>query len=112
MQLPLIEALERSHDHLSLRFVVPASLGYFEGHFPECPVLPGVVQVGWAIEFARQHIPFTGRFRSLVAVKFTRVIQPNTTVALRLVANADRRELSFEYRCDDVACSSGRVVFH
>lgn len=112
MLLPQIDALDRLNDHVNLRFVVPATLGYFEGHFANCPVLPGVVQVGWAIEFARRHLPFSARFRSLAAVKFKRVIQPNAAVALRLAADAGRRELSFEYRCDGVGCSSGRILFH
>ena len=110
--LPEIEALERSSGQLSLRFVVPVTLAYFEGHFPGCPVLPGVVQVGWAIEFARRHIPFSGAFRSLAAVKFMRVVHPNDAVALRLVPDAERRELMFEYRRAGDACSSGRILFH
>ena len=97
---------------LSLRFLVPPTSSYFEGHFPGCPVLPGVVQVGWAIEFARLHLPFSARFRALAAVKFTRVIQPNAAITLRLVADAQRRELSFEYRRGDDPCSSGRILFH
>jgi 3-hydroxymyristoyl/3-hydroxydecanoyl-(acyl carrier protein) dehydratase len=111
MQLPEIEALERSVDRLSLRFVVPPTLRYFEGHFDGCPVLPGVVQVGWAIELARLHLSFSARFRSLAAVKFTRVIQPDLGLTLELGANATRRELSFEYRCGNTSCSSGRVLF-
>lgn len=110
--LPLIDALEREEDYLHLRFVVPGTNCYFEGHFPGCPVLPGVVQVGWAIEFARRHIPFSARFRALAAVKFMRVIQPNEAVALRLAADTDLRELSFEYRLSGEPCSSGRVLFH
>jgi 3-hydroxymyristoyl/3-hydroxydecanoyl-(acyl carrier protein) dehydratase len=112
MLLPEIEALERSNGHVNLRFVVPVTLAYFEGHFPGCPVLPGVVQVGWAIEFARLHIPFSGAFSSLAAVKFMRVVQPNDAVALRLVPDAERRELIFEYRRAGEACSSGRIRFH
>ena len=75
-------------------------------------MLPGVVQVGWAIEFARLHIPFSARFRSLAAVKFMRVIQPNAASTLRLAADAALRELSFEYRLSGEPCSSGRVLFH
>jgi 3-hydroxymyristoyl/3-hydroxydecanoyl-(acyl carrier protein) dehydratase len=111
MQLPEIEALERSNDRLSLRFVVSPTLPYFEGHFAEVPVLPGVVQIGWAIEFARIYLPPSARFRSLAAVKFTHVIQPQAAVTLDLVANAAKGELSFEYRCGDEPCSSGRILF-
>jgi 3-hydroxymyristoyl/3-hydroxydecanoyl-(acyl carrier protein) dehydratase len=110
--LPQIDALERAADHLNLRLVIPDTNPYFDGHFPECPVLPGVVQVGWAIEFARLHIPFAARFHSLAAVKFMRVIQPNANVTLRLAADATRRELSFEYLISGEPCSSGRVLFH
>jgi 3-hydroxymyristoyl/3-hydroxydecanoyl-(acyl carrier protein) dehydratase len=111
MQLPEIEALERSNDRLRFRFVVSPTLPYFEGHFAEVPVLPGVVQIGWAIELARIHLPCSDRFRSLAAVKFTRVIQPQAAVTLDLVANAAKRELSFEYRCGDEPCSCGRILF-
>ena len=110
--LPDIDALERAQDHLNLRIVVPDTNFYFQGHFPGCPVLPGVVQVGWAIEFARLHIPFSGSFRSLAAVKFMRVIQPDAALTLRLAADAVKRELSFEYRLSGEPCSSGRVLFH
>ena len=41
-----------------------------------------------------------------------RVIQPNAAVTLRLAADAERRELSFEYRLSGTPCSSGRVQFH
>lgn len=110
--LPEIDALEREKDFLNLHFIVPATNYYFAGHFPGCPVLPGVVQVGWAIELARLHIPFSARFRKLAAVKFTRVIQPNAALALRLGADPILRELSFEYRLHGEPCSRGRVSFH
>ena len=109
--LPEIEALERTHDGLTLRFVVPASLVYFEGHFPDCQLLPGVVQIGWAVELARQHFQIDRAFDSLTGVKFMRVIQPGAHLALHLASDADNRELSFEYQCDGQACSSGRVLF-
>jgi 3-hydroxymyristoyl/3-hydroxydecanoyl-(acyl carrier protein) dehydratase len=110
--LPRIDALERAQDHLELRFVVTADNPYFVGHFRDCGLLPGVVQVGWAIELARVHIPYSGRFRALSAVKFMRVIQPDSAVTLRLAADAERRELSFGYRLGDEPCSSGCVLFH
>jgi 3-hydroxymyristoyl/3-hydroxydecanoyl-(acyl carrier protein) dehydratase len=109
--LPEIESLERTHDGLSLRFVVPASLAYFEGHFPDCQLLPGVVQIGWAVELARQHLQLDRTFDSLAGVKFMRVIQPGDNVALHLAIDADNRELSFKYQCDGQTCSSGRVRF-
>jgi len=110
--LPQIDSLERTQDNLSLQFVVAPTLEYFDGHFPECALLPGVVQIGWAIEIARAQLPMSGRFRALAAVKFMRVIQPGDAVQLDLSCNASRNELSFEYRSGGTVCSSGRVLFH
>ncbi len=110
--LPEIDSLERTSDGLSLHFVVPADCSYFAGHFPDCPLLPGVVQIGWAVELARQHVPFAAQFHALAGVKFMRVIQPGDAIALQLAFDADARELSFEYRCGGQPCSGGRVLFH
>jgi 3-hydroxyacyl-[acyl-carrier-protein] dehydratase len=110
--LPQIDSIERHRNSLSLRFVVHDTLDYFDGHFPECKLLPGVVQIGWAVEIARTEIPIDGRFRALAGVKFMRVIQPGAAVSLDLSCTDDRRELSFEFRSGGVICSSGRVLFH
>jgi 3-hydroxymyristoyl/3-hydroxydecanoyl-(acyl carrier protein) dehydratase len=115
--LPEIDALERTPDGLSMRFHVPASLRYFEGHFPDVALLPGVVQIGWAVELARKYLPPAdtqrlARFRALSGVKFTRVIQPGAEVSLRLSLDAARHELAFEYHSEGHACSLGRVLFH
>lgn len=117
IDLPAIDSIERARDGgreaLTLRFVIPATLRYFEGHFPGVPLLPGVVQIGWAIELARQHLaePTLTGFRSLSAVKFTRVIQPGARVSL-LLTHESPAQIAFEYRADGVLCSTGRVSFH
>ena len=112
--LPEIEAAERSHDgqreQLTLRFAVPASTRYFEGHFPDVPLLPGVVQIGWAVEFARQYFELPARFHTLAGVKFTRVIQPGANVSLKM--SVEEGALWFAFDADGHACSSGRVLFH
>jgi len=111
IRLPQIDSSERSPGRLRLQFVVPASLEYFQGHFPAVALLPGVVQTGWAIQLARREFTINSDFRALAGVKFMRVIQPGDSVALELSCSDDRRELSFEYRCGNAVCSSGRALF-
>jgi len=111
MRLPQIDSIERAQHRLGLKFVVRPSLEYFQGHFPEIALLPGVVQTGWAIQIARREFTIDGDFRALAGVKFMRVIQPGDDVALELNCSEDRRELSFEYRSGGRLCSSGRALF-
>jgi 3-hydroxymyristoyl/3-hydroxydecanoyl-(acyl carrier protein) dehydratase len=37
------------------RLRVPPTLEHFRGHFPGFPILPGVVQLDWAVRFGRLH---------------------------------------------------------
>jgi len=111
IHLPKICATERTARGVRLTLKIPEDLSYFEGHFPGCPLLPGVVQISWATELGRKHVPFDARFRALSAVKFTRVILPGATVALRLEYDGNKRVLDFAYELDNRVCSNGTVLF-
>jgi 3-hydroxymyristoyl/3-hydroxydecanoyl-(acyl carrier protein) dehydratase len=108
---PEIRATERTAHGVRLTLGIPSDLEYFTGHFPGCPLLPGVVQISWAIELARQHIPCSARFRALSAVKFMRVILPGATVALQLDYASATRQLEFTYEIGGQTCSSGTALF-
>src|SRR5690349_8770493 len=108
---PLIESTERTAQGLQLALTIPPDLHYFKGHFPQYAMLPGVVQVTWAIELARQHLSCGGNFRGLSALKFMRVIQPGSKVTLTLNFDADARRLNFEYCSPDGSCSIGTAQF-
>lgn len=95
--------------HASLDIDVPADLEYLQGHFPGQPVLPGVVQVHWAIEKAAEQFGPLGTFRSIEALKFHRVIVPDTDVTLDLEYAPGR--LRFTYRSSEGQHSQGRILF-
>ena len=90
---------------------VHRDLQWFEGHFPDAALLPGVIQTTWVVEFGRQHFALPENFRSMSNMKFMRFIMPDSIVTLRLRYVADKRELSFEYREQDKPCGSGRMEF-
>lgn len=90
---------------------VPRDLSWFEGHFPGCPLLPGVIQVTWAIEFARRYLALSPKFHSLSAMKFMRFILPGSEVTLLLEYAAEEGELSFEYRQGKAVCAAGKIGF-
>jgi 3-hydroxymyristoyl/3-hydroxydecanoyl-(acyl carrier protein) dehydratase len=90
---------------------VPADLDYFDGHFPAAPIVPGVVQVKWAIDNARRCFALSSAVTALEAVKFQRVIGPCARVALRLEHAAQSRKVHFSFDSEQGRHSSGRIVF-
>ena len=109
--VPEICATERIGRSVRFQLKIPANLPYFQGHFEQCRLLPGVVQIGWAIELGRKYLSFAGTFSALSAVKFTRVIQPDDVIMLELEYSSEKRQLDFAYDLDGRACSSGSVLF-
>lgn len=103
---------EHEHDGAwTLMLQVPVDLAYFPGHFPHAPVLPGVVQVAWALAFAAPRLGTPAHCRVMEALKFQRLLRPGDSVTLTLRYDASRHKLHFAYRLGDIACSSGRLAW-
>jgi 3-hydroxymyristoyl/3-hydroxydecanoyl-(acyl carrier protein) dehydratase len=118
---PLIGAIERTgpgadtgaRTGIRIELTVPKDLYYFQGHFPGQPLLPGVVQVAWAMELAGEYLPSVNSrtFQGLSAIKFMRVIEPGASVTLDLTFDADKQRLSFDYFSAAGSYSSGAAQF-
>lgn len=102
---------ESSAERVLLQIGLPTDLFYFEGHFDIAPILPGVVQVDWAIKNARQYFDLLPRFRAIHALKFERVIRAETQLYLELMHDIEKGSLSFRYYSPDGQHSSGRILF-
>lgn len=98
MRHPKLLASELSSDQSEciLEIHIPKEIVYFLGHFADTPILPGVVQVDWAIYFSAK---FMGIHKSNIGdiphVKFTQVILPDTTLFLSL--KRDDNKIKFRF---------------
>lgn len=108
---PEVTWAERTAQHALLTMNISPELRPLEGHFPKLPVVPGVAQVDWAIAFAKEAFPVTGRFVRMEALKFQSLMQPGHDVQLTLDWNAERTTLTFKYVTGERVYSSGRVVW-
>ena len=107
---PVILREWRDGDGCTLQLQVPTDLVYFPGHFPQAPVLPGAVQVAWALQLAAARLGTSPQCREVEALKFQRLLQPGDRVTLTLRYDEARRKLHFAYREGEAAYSSGRRV--
>ena len=109
MTLPEVLSFTNEADQLRLTLAVPAGLGAFAGHFPDQPILPGVVQIDWAIRLAALHLDVAPPIARDFQVKFRRVIQPEAALSLTLRYDRAKGTLFFEYRVGEEIASSGRI---
>jgi 3-hydroxymyristoyl/3-hydroxydecanoyl-(acyl carrier protein) dehydratase len=107
---PVVISEERTERALSRRLRVPAELAYLDGHFPGRPIVPGVVQIHWVMQAARELVGRGLRPRMLESVRFRDLLLPEQELVLELEVSADGTALRFELSGEHRAFSSGRVL--
>lgn len=105
---PEVLAVERTADGVRLDLRIPAALAYFPDHFPRFPMVPGVVQLAWAVAYAAEHLGLGAPFSRLSALKFQHPLLPRDRASLLLTRGAPN-EFSFAYEKAGRACSGGRI---
>ena len=79
------------------------------GHFPGMPVLPGVVQIDWAMQAGASCVGLRCRAAEDFQVKFRRIVSPGRPLSLHLRFDPGRRLLIFEYWLEGQSASIGQV---
>jgi hypothetical protein len=106
---PEFVGVEPRVDGCRLHLQINPGLAWFEGHFPDQPVLPGVVQLHWAILAAMQLPGIEGLPTAIRRLKFRHMLVPPAPVTLELARSGDI--VSFSYHWQDTEYSNGRLHF-
>ena len=109
--LPTVLARRDEAGRIELHIEVPADNRWFEGHFPEFAILPGVVQIGWAAHFGHTLYGLGPGVGLMEQVKFRRPILPGARVTLTLKADSAAHKLRYEYKDAEHSYSSGNLQF-
>jgi 3-hydroxymyristoyl/3-hydroxydecanoyl-(acyl carrier protein) dehydratase len=109
--LPQVMARRDADGRTELDLRVPADSPWFEGHFPQMAILPGVVQVGWAAHYAHDLFALGPGVIALEQVKFKRPVEPGMLLTLTLRPDAVKQRARYEYRSGEDVCSSGVLQF-
>lgn len=107
---PAILDATRSGDECTVQLCVPTDLACFPGHFPQAPVLPGAMQVAWALRLSAEHLGTAADCHEMEALKFQRLLRPGDSATLHLRFDRASGKLHFVYRHGDTTYSSGRLV--
>ena len=107
---PIVEQEIVEGDNVHLVLTIPENLFYFQGHFPQAAVLPGVAQLDWVMSYLNKYYGVDKRKLSSVdALKFQIIVRPNYTIDLKLNKIKDNK-FGFSYSSVHGQHASGRVV--
>lgn len=105
---PNIIKLENDGLNAEISLIFPKNSNFFKGHFPYFPILPGVVQLFFAKEFARDIFNLNFVPQKVKKVKFSSIIKPEMKVKLILTKNEN--SIDYKYIDDEKTFSSGTFV--
>jgi acyl-coenzyme A synthetase/AMP-(fatty) acid ligase/3-hydroxymyristoyl/3-hydroxydecanoyl-(acyl carrier protein) dehydratase len=90
---------------------VPHDLACLPGHFPDQPVVPGVLQLDWAMGLAAQLLEHPIEIRELSALKLLAPLRPGDSFRIQVRDNANH-EIEFTVWSENHEHARGRVKLH
>lgn len=111
--LPDVVSQQLTGDEAQLTLNVSSDILYFDGHFEQQPILPGVTQVHWAAHFGKQLLGIQGEFQQLKNIKFMQVLTPGQEVQLSIskIMKDAQQSIRFRFNSATETFSSGELVF-
>lgn len=99
-----------SIDEYHLSFQVPLDLIYFNGHFDQFHLVPGVIQLKWIMQFLQQWQWIEHQPKQIENLKFQHFLRPADVVTMQFKRDAIRQKITFSCSCGEQKIASGRVV--
>ena len=106
---PVIENLKHNGDVLTADLTFLKDSAYFQGHFANHPILPGVMQLHTAFYFLKHFFGVEPERYAIDKLKFAGLILPDTTVHFKMEKRAPDA-FDFSFYNDNKVCSSGKIV--
>ena len=105
-----VKVIEKTEKSVTLEFTAKNSSVYFDGHFPNFPILPAVAQLELAARFASQFLGTSISFSEIKRSKFSNFIKPDMPILLKLEKKDNDIVFNFSSIKENVVCSVGTVV--
>lgn len=106
--LPNVATLKQDTNEVVLQLDITPDIHWFNGHFPDTPILAGVVQLDWAVHYASQYFTDLSSVTAIEVLKFQQMIKPHHQLQLQLQRTAANTVL-FNYTLAEHKVASGRL---
>ena len=93
-----------------LHLRVPEDLAYLEGHFHEAPIVAGVCQLKWVIDYIEMHSGSPVVIEAMEAVKFHRPLLPRQHFVMALSYDPATPAWHYQLYAPEQHFASGRLI--
>lgn len=107
----ILNSNRQSYEELILDLECPYHLIYFKGHFPNNPILAGVVQIHWVKIFIKIYFKIKINIVKIIRLKYNSTILPGDRIKLKLKYNTKKLSISFCFYNNSKTFSSGTLFF-
>jgi 3-hydroxyacyl-[acyl-carrier-protein] dehydratase len=98
-------------DTITARGVVPPGSTWFDGHFPEDPILPGVAQLAMVVDVLKKTLDRAVTVTRLSRIRFKSAIHPGDEVTVEIKTKTGiPLTYTFQLFCDSEPLSSGLLA--
>lgn len=105
LSLPVILNRVVNADSITYEIFFYNQCNFFNGHFPEFKLVPGVLQLYLAKELANSHFNLNLGEGQWKRIKFSNIIEPDSIINLKLERN--EKQISYEYYSESKKYASG-----
>lgn len=96
--------------NISLDVTFHKKLAYFDGHFPELNILPGVALIKYTIEQLPEYL-CKKSLKKIEKLKFTGIIRPDTKLTLKLIISETQDRVDFCWKSNHKTYAVGRLLY-
>ena len=101
-----------NHDEYEVCFQVPLDLIYFNGHFDQFHLVPGVIQLKWILDFLNKWQWIKEKPHLIENLKFQHFLRPADIVEMHVKRDQIKQKITFSCKCAEQKISSGRLVIN
>ncbi len=110
VRTPAWQIVAQNEIQLILKAKVPLDLIYFKGHFANFPLVPGVVELQWAVEQIPVLLGRTFEIERVDNLKYQSFIRPNDELVLTLNWLAEKQRVKFTLTANGELAGSGLII--
>ena len=105
-----VEEIERNAEGIEFRLVFPAASGFFVGHFPDNPILPGVAQVQVCSEVLSASLQRGLFVQKIDSIRYRKPVLPDVPCSLHVTLPDEEGQVNFRWHGPEGAIAEGRLT--